>query len=112
MEEYRIRVTRQAREQFREIYTYIENELVAPIAAKQILSELKNAMLSLATMPKRIHLTPEEPWHSEGVRRDRVKNFYIYFWVNDQDKVVQIIGVIYIRRDQTKQLEKLGKQEN
>lgn len=40
MEEYRIRVTRQAREQLREIYTYIENELVAPIAAKQILSEV------------------------------------------------------------------------
>lgn len=40
-----------------------------------------------------------------GFRKIRVKNYYIYFWVNDDTKEVNIIAVIYVRRDQAEQLE-------
>ena len=36
MNEYRIRITRQARDHLREIRKYIECELLAPVAAKKI----------------------------------------------------------------------------
>ena len=105
MDEYRIRITRQARDQLREIRRYIEYELLAPIAAKNTIAAIKAKMQSLTHMPSRIHLTPEQPWHDQGVRRDRVKNYYIYFWIDEQNKSVQIIGVIYVQRDQSRQLE-------
>ena len=104
MEKYSIRITRQAGEHLREIYRYIERELSAPIAAKNTMLALKNEMNSLATMPGRIHLTPEEPWHSLGIHRDRVKNYYIYFWINQATKQVEIIGIIYVKRDQMTRL--------
>lgn len=105
MEEYRIRITRQARDHLREIRRYIEQELLSPQAAKNTIAAIKAEMQSLRKMPARIHLTPEQPWHDEGVRRDRVKNYYIYFWIDEEQKKVQIIGVIYVRRDQSRQLE-------
>ena len=49
-------------------------------------------------------MTPEEPWHSEGVRRLAVKNFYVYFWIDEDRKKIQVIDVIYIKRDQQRQL--------
>ena len=107
MDEYRIRITRQARDHLREIRRYIEYELLAPIAAKNIISAIKAEMQSLSHMPSRIHLTPEQPWHDQGVHRDRVKNYYIYFWIDEENKKVQIIGVIYVRRDQSRQLEQM-----
>ena len=107
MEQYHIRITRQAREHLRSIFRYIELELMAPTAATNTMQAIKGGILSLETMPQRIHLTPEEPWRSQGVRRKRVKNFYIYFWIDEERKKVQIIGVIYIKREQSKQLELL-----
>ena len=34
-------------------------------------------------------------------------NFYIYFWIDEENKKVQIIGVIYVRRDQSRQLDQM-----
>ena len=42
-----------------------------------------------------------------GFRKIRVKNYYIYFLVDESRKEVQILAVIYARRDQVKQLEQL-----
>ena len=38
------------------------------------------------------------------------RNFLIYFWVNEAEKTVQIIAVIYARRDQTSVLSQLDLQ--
>lgn len=104
MKTYTVRITRQAREHLRSIKTYITNELLAPDAAKNTLSALKKEIKSLSQMPERIKLTDEEPWKSEGIRRMRVKNYYIYFWIDNAHDKVQITSIIYVSRDQAAQL--------
>ena len=108
MEQYRIRITRQAKAHLLEIRRYIEKELLSPIAAKNTIAAIKAEIQSLSNMPGRVHLTPEEPWHSSGVRRSRVKNFYIYFWIDEGNKCVYVIAVIYVARNQEEQLAKLS----
>ena len=107
MDEYRIRITRQAREHLREIRNYIEHVLFSPIAAKNTITAIKAEIQSLKKLPKRTHLTPEQPWHDLQVHRVRVKNYYIYYWINEEQKIVQITGVIYVKRAQSRQLEAL-----
>ncbi|EIK84943.1 MULTISPECIES: type II toxin-antitoxin system RelE/ParE family toxin [Gardnerella] len=107
MDEYKIKVTRQAKEHLALIREYIATELQAPIVAKRMLELLKSEMMSLQTMPYRVKLISEQPWCELGFRRIRVKNYYVYFCVDDSRKEVQILAVIYVRRDQTKQLEEL-----
>ena len=63
MNEYNVKITRQATEHLRDICNYIEKELMAPIAAKNTLAAIKLKLKSLRNMPDRIRLTPEQPWH-------------------------------------------------
>ena len=107
MDEYKIKVTRQAKEHLALIREYIATELQAPIVAKRMLELLKSEMMSLQTMPYRVKLIGEQPWCDLGFRRIRVKNYYVYFCVDESRKEVQILAVIYVKRDQAKQLEQL-----
>ncbi|MFU0545159.1 type II toxin-antitoxin system RelE/ParE family toxin [Gardnerella swidsinskii] len=107
MDEYKVKVTRQAKEHLALIREYIATELKEPIIAKRILELLKSEMMSLQTMPYRVKLIGEQPWCDLGFRRIRVKNYYVYFCVDESRKEVQILAVIYVRRDQAKQLEQL-----
>ena len=97
---YHERITAQAQEHLAAIRDYIANELLAPDAAKNMLLLLGKEMSSLARMPLRVKLVDEEPWRSEGVRMKAVKNYLIYFWVNEAEQTVQVFAVIYARRDQ------------
>lgn len=90
-----------------EIAHYITHELFAPDAAHNLLSEMEKKITSLANMPKRIPLVDEEPWRAEGIRKTVVKNFLLYFWVDDANRKVQVIAVIYEKCNQIEQLRKL-----
>ena len=54
--------------------------------------------------PKRIKTVNEQPWKDAGIRKIRVKNYYIYFLVDDDEMAVKVIAVIYIGRSQAKQM--------
>ena len=88
----------------REIASYIAVDLQVPETAMQMLRTFQAEIAKLKMMPQRIPLTPEEPWHSVGIRRMLVKNYNIYFWIDDEKSIVQITDVIYGRRNQPKQL--------
>ena len=105
-----VRSTLQAQAHLREIRDYIAQKLLAPEAAKNTVQRLGTVMASLSQMSNRVPLIEEEPWRSEGVRVRAVRNFLIYFWVNEVEKTVQIIAVIYARRDQTSVLSQLDLQ--
>ncbi len=107
MGEYKVKITPQASTQMLEIFSYISDTLKEPIAAEGLLDELQKSILSLNTMPKRAALTEEEPWRSYGIHKMSVKNFLVYFWVNEDSKEVHITAVIYGRRDQLTQLKQM-----
>lgn len=106
-EKYTVKLTRQAEEQLREIVDYIRFTLQAPNTASKMLDTLAEEIYSLDQFPYRAPLTEEEPWHSQGVHRISVKNFLVYFWVDEAQKNVQVTGIIYGRRDQRHQLSSL-----
>ena len=107
---YEVKVTRQALEQMRAILHYISYDLMAPQAADNLLDDLKSSILKLSVLPKRYPLIEEEPWKSEGIRKSVVKNFLVYYWVDDENNKVQVTAVIYSKRDQIKQLRKMDMQ--
>lgn len=69
MNEYEVRVTRQALEQIKEIVHYISNDLMAPDAAHNLLYKMKAKITKLSSFPKKHDLIDEEPWRTEGVRK-------------------------------------------
>ena len=110
MEHYEVRMTHFAEDAMREIGQYITVNLQSPQAAIKIFSLLRREIKALEYLPSRFPLTEEEPWRSEGVRKMPVKNFLVYYWINEERKTVQIIHIVYAGRDQKTQLASIPKE--
>lgn len=104
---YNVKITSQAEGQIQEIIHYIAHELKAPDAALHLLDTLEDSFASLASFPHRIALMDKEPWHTKGIHRLPVKNFLVYFWIDENNMRVQITAVIYGKRDQIRQLSQM-----
>ena len=94
----------EAPQDLRNIVLYIARELAAPQAALDLQDEFEKEIQSLANMPKRIKTVDEQPWKDAGIRKTRVKNYYIYFLVDDDEMAVKVNAVIYTGRDQARQM--------
>lgn len=105
---FTVKITSQAQEQIRQIVHYIRFTLQSPGAAMKMLDTLEREIASLSSFPNRVPLTNEEPWHSRGIHKLPVKNHLVYFWVDEEAKLVQVIAVIYARRDQRDQLKNMN----
>lgn len=106
-ETYAVKIATQAEEQMQEITHYIASKLKALDAVLNLLDALEDAISSLSEFPQRIALTEEEPWHSYGIRKMPVKNFLVYFWIDEEHLKVQVTAVVYGKRDQVHQLSQM-----
>lgn len=104
---YNVKITSQAEEQIQEIIYYIAHELKAPDAAIHLLDSLEDSFTSLSYFPQRVVLVEEEPWHTKGIHRLPVKNFLVYFWIDEENLRVQVTAIIYGKRDQLRQLSQM-----
>lgn len=103
-DDYVVKITMQAQEQMQEITRYIAYSLQAPETALRMLDTLEKEIASLSRFPNRIALTEEEPWRSYGIHKMPIKNYLIYFWIDEAAHKVQVIAVVYGKRDQMQQL--------
>ena len=103
-DQYRLIILPEAQNDIRGIILYIARELMAPQAAPNLQTEFQKEIKSLANMPKRIKTVDEQPWKDAGIRKTRVKNYYIYFIVDDEEMAVKVNAVIYVGMDQSRQM--------
>jgi len=81
------------------IVRYISKELSNPTAAEKLANEMIEAAEGLVEFPysKAVHITPK-PLKRE-YRRLVVKNYVMFYWVNEMEKSIVIARVIYARRN-------------
>jgi len=88
-----------AKKDMAEIVRYISKELNNPTAAEKLANEMIEAAEGLVEFPysKAVHITPK-PLKRE-YRRLVVKNYVMFYWVNEMEKSIVIARVIYARRN-------------
>ena len=106
MDFYKVIITPDAISNLIELKEYIANVLLAPDMAKNYIQHIRQEVSTLEQMPNRHILVQEEPWRSRGIRRMNVKNFIIYYRVDEAQMQVYILNVIYNKRDQLRALSK------
>ena len=109
MADFRVEITKNAESSMRAISHYIEFELRSPQAAKNTLQKISKGIFSLDTFPERFSLTEEEPWRTEGVHKMLIGNFFVYYWIDKDDHIVQVVDVIYALRKQKNALNDVPK---
>ena len=107
MKRYNLKIHAYAEQQLDDIKEYLLHILENQQATLNFLDETSTAIDSLRIMPERIPLVRYEPWCSRGLRCMVVKNYLIYFWIDETAQQVNIIAVIYGKRDQASYLEVL-----
>jgi len=105
--EYKVQITKYALTQMEEIRDYISGELHAPQAAYKLMLEMKNKVASLDSMPERNQLVDSKKWREQGIRKIIVKNFIMYYWVDEKQRTVHITAVVYQKRNQLRELSKM-----
>lgn len=96
---YNVVIERTAETDLLEILNYITNTLKEPKIASDIYRSIKNEIISLEHMPFRFQIVNEEPFRSIGVRRILVKNYSVFYIIDEEKKTVHIFRVLYARRE-------------
>ena len=108
MDSYKIIITPDAEYDLLELRNYITDVLLSREIAKRYIQTIRTEIGSLSEMPARYKPVDDEPWHSRGIRKIMVNNFFVYYRIDEEQKKVFILNVIYARRDQLRILEQLN----
>lgn len=92
---YSVIYSPEAKDDLREIYSYIAYDLQAPERAKGQVNRIRKEIRSLDFMPSRYAIVDWEPWKSMGMHRVPVDNFVVYYAVNDGSHTVTVIRIFY-----------------
>ena len=96
---YKVIYSPAALDDLREIRRYIAEELMAEIAAGNLTKRIREEVRSLSSMPERYARVSWEPWHSMGVRHFPVKNYVVFYTVDEDSQIVTVIRIFYGGRD-------------
>jgi plasmid stabilization system protein ParE len=99
MDVYNVNITDLAKQDIRDIALYITTELHEPVISEKNTNAILDAILTLEEMPYRIGLVKDNRLAELGIRPLYVNNYTVFFSINESEKIVNIVRVIYSRRD-------------
>ena len=74
-ERYRVGYTQLAKDDLKNIYRYITNQLKEPQVAEKLTKRIKNEIKELDFSPERFIRVDFEPWNSMNIRHFTVGNY-------------------------------------
>ena len=85
-------------------YNYIKNVLEAPMAAENLMKELYEKLSYIKEKPYSRPLVHDEYLSSLGVRSIKIKNYIIFYYVEENEKgkneiYINLITFMYNKRD-------------
>lgn len=99
MAKYRVDITEPAENDLVDIVKYIASQLSAPFSALDMMDLLEEAMTGLSDLPQRCPVVWDERLSQMGYRKLIVKNYVVFFSIDEKNKVVNVERILYVRRD-------------
>ena len=96
---YEIEFTEDCREEIREIYQYISENLVAQVAAKNLMKKMKDAVMNLKENPEKYMRIERKDKNKRDFRRLIVNNYVILYTIDEDRKTVYISHMYYGKRN-------------
>ena len=81
------------------VYQYIRENLEAPMAAENLMKELKVKLNYLKENPFARSFVQDDFLASVGFRPINVKNYVIYYIIDEEKNVINLIRFLYNKRD-------------
>ena len=92
---YRLKFTPKASEDLEQIYIYISQKMFAEIAANNLLEKIESSVMRLESFPYSCSYVSDDALKSKGYRKLIVDNYIVFYLVNETDKQVIIMRILY-----------------
>lgn len=92
---YRLIVSKEAHEDIGDIIRYIALELANPGAASGFLDDVDKSYRNVVDNPHMYCLCDDNRLRRDGYRKIVIKNYLILYRINDEDKSVLVVRIIY-----------------
>ena len=99
MAKYKVDVSEPAENDLRDIVRYISAQLSAPMTALKMMDSVEEAIAGLAVTPQKCPPVTDERLAIMGYRKLFVKNYIVFFTIDETSKVVDVERILYARRD-------------
>ena len=95
MNKYNVRILDEAKDDIKKIIIYIKTKLKEPEIAKQYSNVFKEEILKLKDTADIYSVIDNEVTGKSYIRKINIKNFMIFYRINQEIKEVQILAVYY-----------------
>ena len=102
MKSYKVVFSNDARQDLKSIVKYIKNELNEPKIANKISIKIKNGISEIAENPKIYTIIDYDFIKRLKLRKKVVNNYIIFYRILETKKEIQIVRILYGRRDWNK----------
>jgi len=92
---YSLKFTPKVEEDLDEIYNYISTKLFAEGAAVSLMDKIENSIMRLKEFPLSCSYVLDKPLKNRGYRRLIVENYIVFYLVDEVEKQVVIMRVLY-----------------
>ena len=102
---YSINYTEQSQNDLDGIFKYVAFTLQEPVVAVKLYEEITKSVRALEVMPLRNPIFDETPWKNLRLRKLIVKNYIVFYIVNETDETVTVVRIMYGGRNIEEQLK-------
>ena len=99
MNNYRVTLTRQAKDDIIDIGDYISYTLLEPGTSRNFIKGLRNSISQLKYFPYKFPLIQDDILQHQGIRCMTYKNYYIFYEVIEAMQVIVVLRVGYNQRN-------------
>lgn len=99
MKQYHVFLSDAAYADLNRAVSYLKHELLEPHAANALIDEMQNTIEGLSQMPYRYEIVSQHDIADIPLRKCMVGNYLLFYSIEESDKCVNIIRILYSRRD-------------
>lgn len=101
---YKLIISKEAHNDVDDIVHYIAIELCNPTAATGFLDGVEKSYHNVIDNPRMYGFCNDYRLHKEGYRKIIIKNYLIFYRIDDEQKAVLVVRIIYGGRNYTELL--------
>lgn len=101
MNKYKIQFSKDARKDLIDIYSYIKYNLQEPVIAKKMIAKIREEINKLKDNPTIYSIIKDEFIKKGEIRKIKVNNYIVFYRVKENNKIVEIVRIMYGRRNWT-----------
>ena len=102
MEEFGIEITDGCNKDIDKIADYISNVFLDESLANKVVLELYSEIKKLSYLAVSFDYCENEQLKGKGIRRYKIKRYYIYYYVNNVNRTVNVLRVRHFLQDEKK----------